>query len=50
MIEPPIAPEPTVAVASAVVEFGIHACHPEGDFLRVSETDCSVATSFVMPW
>jgi hypothetical protein len=49
VIEPPMAPSPTVAVASSVVELGIHACQPEGD-ARVSETLWSVAMSVERAW
>ena len=49
VMDPPMAPEPTVAVASSVEELGIHACHPDGDS-RVSAADWSVATSEEMFW
>ena len=44
-----MAPEPTVAEASWVVELGIQACHPDWDS-SVSDADCNVTTSLEMFW
>ena len=49
VMDPPLAPELTVAVASLVDELGIQACHPDGDS-SVSAVDWSVVTSEETFW